>query len=64
LLAQKPFVVPIPGMDKIAYFEDKIKFSEVLLTRDDLQEIDNRLSQIKIQGKIINKDLLDLSEKK
>ena len=51
-------------MDNIAYFEDKIKSSEVLLTSDDLQEIDNRLSQIKIQGKLINKDLLDLSEKK
>lgn len=62
LLNQKPFVVPIPGMDKIAYIDDNIKSVEVSLTTEDLQEIETGLSQIKIQGERLNKDLLNLSE--
>ncbi|MCF0049321.1 aldo/keto reductase [Dyadobacter sp. LJ53] len=62
LLAQKPFIVPIPGMDKITYIDDNIKSAEVSLTNEDLQEIENGLSQIKIQGERLNKDLLSLSE--
>ncbi|MCF2505288.1 aldo/keto reductase [Dyadobacter sp. CY107] len=62
LLAQKPFIVPIPGMDKIAYIDDNIKSAEVSLTAEDLREIENGLSQIKIQGERLNKDLLSLSE--
>ncbi|MCF2518835.1 aldo/keto reductase [Dyadobacter sp. CY351] len=62
LLAQKPFIVPIPGMDKIAYIDDNIKSAEVSLTAEDLREIENGLSQIKIQGERLNKDLLNLSE--
>ncbi|MCF2502061.1 aldo/keto reductase [Dyadobacter sp. CY107] len=62
LLAQKPFIVPIPGMDKITYIDDNIKSTEVSLTNEDLKEIENGLSQIKIQGERLNKDLLNLSE--
>jgi len=63
LLVQKPFIVPIPGMDKIDYIEDNIKSADVSLTTEDLHEIENGLSQIKIQGDRLHKDLLDLSEK-
>lgn len=62
LLAQKPFIVPIPGMDKIEYINDNIKSADVILTSEDLQEIENGLSQISIQGERLNKDLLNLSE--
>lgn len=62
LLAQKPFIVPIPGMDKIQYINDNIKSADVILTSEDLQEIENGLSQINIQGERLNKDLLNLSE--
>jgi aryl-alcohol dehydrogenase-like predicted oxidoreductase len=62
LLAQKPFIVPIPGMDKIEYIEDNIKSADVLLTNDDLSEIENGLSKINIKGERLNKDLLNLSE--
>lgn len=62
LMAQKPFVVPIPGMDKMEYITDNIKSVNVELTADDLKEIENRLAIIEIKGDRLNKDLLDLSE--
>jgi aryl-alcohol dehydrogenase-like predicted oxidoreductase len=49
LLAQKPFIVPIPGMDKIEYIEDNIKSVELSLTSEDLQEIEAWLKTIAIQ---------------
>lgn len=62
LLAQKPFIAPIPGMDKIEYLDDNIKSADVELTENDLQEIENGLSSIKIQGARLNADLLSISE--
>jgi aryl-alcohol dehydrogenase-like predicted oxidoreductase len=62
LLAQKPFIVPIPGMDKLEYIEDNIKSVDLLLASDDLQEIEDRLANIAIQGDRLSKELLSLSE--
>lgn len=62
LLAQKPWIVPIPGMDKIEYINDNIKSVELELTSEDLKEIDSRLSEIKIQGERLDAGLLGLSE--
>jgi Predicted oxidoreductases (related to aryl-alcohol dehydrogenases) len=62
LLAQKPWIVPIPGMDKIKYISDNIKSVDLALTQDDLQEIDQRLSEINIQGSRLDAGLLSLSE--
>lgn len=62
LLAQKPFIVPIPGMDKLEYIEDNIKSVDVGLTPNDLQEIEERLATIAIQGGRLSKELLSLSE--
>lgn len=62
LLVQKSFIVPIPGMDKIAYIEDNIKSIDLELTNADLAEIESRLSEIQIQGERLNRDLLDWSE--
>lgn len=62
LLVQKPFIVPIPGMDKIEYLDDNIKSVDVELTENDLQEIEDGLSSIKIQGARLNADLLSISE--
>lgn len=62
LLAQKPFIVPIPGMDKIEYLDDNIKSVEVELTANDLTEIENGLSSIKIERARLNADLLSISE--
>lgn len=62
LLAQKPFIVPIPGMDKPAYIDDNIQSVDVTLTNEDLQEIEEGLSKIEIQGERLSKDLMSLSE--
>lgn len=62
LLAQKPFIVPIPGMDKLEYIEDNIRSVDLSLTSDDLREIEKRLANITIQGDRLSKELLSLSE--
>jgi aryl-alcohol dehydrogenase-like predicted oxidoreductase len=62
LLAQKPWIVPIPGMDKVEYINDNIKSVDLELTKEDLNEIDSRLSEIKIQGERLDAGLLGLSE--
>jgi aryl-alcohol dehydrogenase-like predicted oxidoreductase len=62
LLAQKPFIVPIPGMDKLEYIEDNSKSVDLALTAADLLEIEGRLAGIAIQGDRLSKELLSLSE--
>jgi aryl-alcohol dehydrogenase-like predicted oxidoreductase len=50
LLAQKPWIVPIPGSRKLAHLDDNIGGVAVELTADDLAEIESGLSQITAQG--------------
>ncbi len=62
LLAQKPWIVPIPGMDKIEYIDDNIKSIDLELTTSDLRYIDEQLATIQIQGARLNEGLLSMSE--
>jgi aryl-alcohol dehydrogenase-like predicted oxidoreductase len=62
LLAQKPWIVPIPGMDKIAYIDDNIKSADLELTVEDLNEIDNGMSKITLHGARLDEGLLSMSE--
>ena len=50
LLAQKPWIVPIPGTTKGARLEENLDAAEVELTPDDLAEIDRAASKITVQG--------------
>ena len=50
LLAQKPWIVPIPGTTKLARLEENIGAVNIQLTPDDLREIDTAASKIKVQG--------------
>jgi aryl-alcohol dehydrogenase-like predicted oxidoreductase len=50
LLAQKPWIVPIPGTTKLARLEENIGAVAVGLTSDDLREIGSAASKITIQG--------------
>jgi aryl-alcohol dehydrogenase-like predicted oxidoreductase len=50
LLAQKPWIVPIPGTTKVNRLEENVGAAAVELTRDDLHEIDRAASKIKIEG--------------
>lgn len=50
LLAQKPWIVPIPGTTKLNRLDENISAENIELTRDDLREIDAAASKIEIQG--------------
>ena len=50
LLAQKPWIVPIPGTTKLSRLEENIGAAEIQLTADDLREIDNAASKITVHG--------------
>jgi len=50
ILAQKPWMVPIPGTTKLPRLEENIGAATVELTPDDLSEIDDAASQIKLEG--------------
>ena len=50
LLAQKPWIVPIPGTTKIHRLEENIGAVAITLTEDDLQQIESAASKIAVQG--------------
>ena len=50
LLAQKPWVVPIPGTTKVHRLDENIGAVAIELTLDDLQEIDGAASRITVHG--------------
>jgi aryl-alcohol dehydrogenase-like predicted oxidoreductase len=50
LLAQKPWIVPIPGSRKLERLDENNGAVNIELTSDDLREIENAMSQIKVVG--------------
>ncbi len=50
LLAQKPWIVPIPGTTKLNRLEENIGAVSIQLTADDLRDIDAAASKIKVEG--------------
>ena len=50
LLAQKPWIVPIPGTTRLARIEENIGAAGIELTPDDLREIDSAASKITVHG--------------
>jgi len=50
LLAQEPWIVPIPGTTKLQRLEENLGAAELELSPDDLREIDEAASRITIQG--------------
>jgi aryl-alcohol dehydrogenase-like predicted oxidoreductase len=50
VLAQKDWIVPIPGTTKLHRLEENLGAVNIELTADDLQELDSLTSQIKVQG--------------
>jgi len=50
LLAQKPWIVPIPGTTKLHRLEENLGAAVVELTRDDLDEIERAATEISVQG--------------
>jgi aryl-alcohol dehydrogenase-like predicted oxidoreductase len=56
LLAQKPFIVPIPGTRNCEHLNENIGALNVELTPADLREIDGALSKIKVHGGRMNEE--------
>ncbi|MBO0881674.1 MAG: aldo/keto reductase [Mycobacterium sp.] len=50
LLAQQPWIVPIPGTRRLDRLEENLAAADVELTVDDLSEIDDAAAQINVQG--------------
>ena len=50
LLAQKPWIVPIPGTTKLNRLEENLGAANVELTPDDLREIESAASKITVHG--------------
>jgi aryl-alcohol dehydrogenase-like predicted oxidoreductase len=61
LLAQKPWIVPIPGTTKLHRLDENIGAVSVELTSDDLREIDSAASTIKLQGARLPEGALQLT---
>jgi aryl-alcohol dehydrogenase-like predicted oxidoreductase len=62
LLAQKPFVVPIPGTGKVKHLEENIEAANLVLTAQDLKEIDRALSEFKVHGGRMNEQQMKVVE--
>ena len=56
LLAQKPFIVPIPGTRNIDHLNENLGAINVQLTPADLREIDTAFSKIKVHGGRMNEE--------
>ena len=50
LLAQKPWIVPIPGSRKLERLDENIGAADVILTSADLNDIEKAMSQITVVG--------------
>ena len=61
LLAQKPWIVPIPGTRKVARLDENLGATAVELTSADLREIEDAASKIAIQGARLPEQVLKLS---
>jgi aryl-alcohol dehydrogenase-like predicted oxidoreductase len=49
-LAQKPWIVPIPGTTKLHRLEENLGGASVVLTPADLAQIENPVSAVEVQG--------------
>lgn len=64
LLAQKPFIVPIPGTSKLHRLQENIGATNVSLTNDELNKINSALATIKIVGERYPAQIRDTAERK
>jgi aryl-alcohol dehydrogenase-like predicted oxidoreductase len=61
LLAQKPWIVPIPGTTKLHRLDENLGSMEVQLTADDLHEIDAAASRIELKGERLPEGALKMT---
>jgi aryl-alcohol dehydrogenase-like predicted oxidoreductase len=56
LLARKPYIVPIPGTSKVQHLQENIGATIMVLTAEDLKEIESALSNLTIHGGRMNEE--------
>lgn len=61
LLSRRPFIVPIPGTRKLERIKENVGSAAVVLSTDDLRDIESALDRIKIQGARLNEEHLALT---
>lgn len=61
LLAQKPWIVPIPGTTNIAHMEENVGAALVTLTNEELQQLNSAVAAVHIQGARLPAAVLQLS---
>jgi len=59
-LAQKPWIVPIPGTRNIDHLSENLGAINVQLTHADLREIDAALSKVKVHGGRMNNEQMQV----
>src|SRR5579871_4993517 len=62
LLAQKPFIVLIPGTGKAQHLQENIESTKLVLTTDDLKELDRALAELKVHGGRMNERQMSIVE--
>lgn len=62
LLAQKPFIVPIPGTGKVKHLQENIESTNLVLTADDLMEMDEALAEFRVCGGRMNEQQMSVVE--
>ena len=62
LLAQKPFIVPIPGTGKVKHLQENIESTKLVLTTEDMKEIASALSEFKVHGGRMNEQQMQIVE--
>lgn len=62
LLAQKPWIVPIPGTTKLHRLEENLGSAHVVLSSEDLRDIENGLSKITVQGARLPEAVLAMTD--
>ena len=63
LLAQKPWIVPIPGTRKLERMVENIGAAEIELTSADLREIESAFSEIKVHGARLSEEDMQLIDR-
>ncbi len=63
LLAQKPWIVPIPGTTKLHRLEENIGAAQIEFTPDELRDIEDAATKIKVQGARLPEAVLEMTDR-
>jgi hypothetical protein len=59
---QEPLIVPIPGTGKVKHLQENIESTKLVLTAEDMKEIDSALAEFKVHGGRMNEEQMKVVE--